>query len=294
MADIEKYKADINNYSLNNCRHGNQGYGRVLLQVFGLPGNGKSSFINSCKFALEGVFNEHAEAKKKQGGCTTRRVPYKLTDTIMMVDNRGCPTLNKYETGQIFAQLANLLPINDEVEWCEDYKKNLDRILEEDKKQNYSDFIVPIFVHSVNNRIPSQERDTYKLILKNARKITGINPIVVLTHKSYGGLIETRNTFEDMDSNKIYAIENYTIEDHQQVLGKHREILSFLSQILNEVNFGMEQKRDPKSERNDRMKFILGYLKDIDDEKNREAIREREEEIENLQKEKEKRSCPIL
>ncbi|XP_063285676.1 uncharacterized protein LOC134571401 [Pelobates fuscus] len=289
---IDEYRQTINNYSLDNCKHGNQGFERVLLQLFGLPGNGKSSFINSCKFVLDGVYREFAEARASDGGCITRRVPFELTNVIMMVDNRGCPTLDKYETGEIFAQLANLLPLNETVTWCKDYSENVDRLMEADKTADDKDFIVPIFVHSIKNKISGHEVDTYRNILKTATDLTGINPLVILTHKTSGNLNEVRKVFEDLGSDKIYAIENYTSEDHRELLGKHEEILSFLCQVLKEVSFCMAKQRDPKCERKDRMKFILKYIKAADDEKrNQEFGEETErmaEEIERMQ-----RKCPV-
>ncbi|CAH2308209.1 Hypothetical predicted protein [Pelobates cultripes] len=93
--------------------------------------------------------------------------------------------------------------------------------------------------------------------------------------------------FEDLGSDKIYAIENYTSENKQELLGKHKEILSFLCQVLEEVNFYMEKQRNPKSERKDRMKFILKYIKGTDDEKrNQEFEEERKRMAEDLERQR--------
>ncbi|KAM8962447.1 uncharacterized protein RCH25_037991 [Pelodytes ibericus] len=277
---IQEYKQYIQSYSLGNSPFGNQGYTRVLLQLFGLPGNGKSSFINSCKFVLDDVYKAHAEAAASDGGCTTMRLPYDLTSVITMVDNRGCPTLSKSETGEIFAQLANLLPLNQEVEWGTDYNTNVERIMKVESECNYTDFIIPIFVHSVKNAIGRAEINMYKEMLNTARKLTGINPIIVLTHKSHGRLTETCTMFRDTGFDKIYAIENYTMEDHQKVLGKHEEILNFLRQVLKEVDFCMEIERNPGQDRINRMKFILKYIKEIDDDKKKEDIEKKEQQRE--------------
>ncbi|XP_053326555.1 uncharacterized protein LOC128501185 [Spea bombifrons] len=281
--DLEQQKSLIQNFSLDNCKLGNQGYRRVLLQLFGLPGNGKSSFINSCKFVLEGKYEQHAEARATDGGCTTSRIPHKLTEVILMVDNRGCPKLDSYERGEIFAQLGNLLPLNEEVKWVKDFKENTNRLIVEASKANYTDFIVPIFVHSIKNSIGQCEIKTYRDFLDNARKVTGINPIAVLTHKSSGNLTSLQSTMKDIGLDKIYAIENYTAEDHQKVLGKHQEILSFLCQILQEVNFCMESERNPERERNERTKFVVNYLKSADDEIRQQEIEERNREVRRLE-----------
>ncbi|KAM4632413.1 uncharacterized protein O3C94_018915 [Discoglossus pictus] len=150
--EIEQLKEYITNFSLDNCKpHGNQGYNRVLLQLFGYLGHGKSSFINTCKCILEErEFQVLADAGDSQGGKTTKRIPYELTDTIIMVDNRGFKTMNAYETGEIFAQMGNLVPLNLEVEWQTGYTDIMSRMEESELTAKYSDFIVPIFVYSLD------------------------------------------------------------------------------------------------------------------------------------------------
>lgn len=100
----------IQNFSLDNCKLGNQGYNRVLLQLIGFGGHGKSSFINSCKYVIDDgpfkIYAETASAVSCAGAKTMKRSSYKLTKTITLVDNRGCAKMNKEETGEIYAQLG--------------------------------------------------------------------------------------------------------------------------------------------------------------------------------------------
>ncbi|CAI9537471.1 unnamed protein product, partial [Staurois parvus] len=120
---------NIRNFRLRDVE-GNEGYNRIILQLFGLTGNGTSSFINSCKYVIDGgEFVAHAWAGRGPGASTIRRIPYELTESILMVDNRGMSTLNRFQTGEIFAQLGNLRPLNQEVEWVEDFNKNVDRVM---------------------------------------------------------------------------------------------------------------------------------------------------------------------
>ncbi|CAI9541107.1 unnamed protein product [Staurois parvus] len=64
--DIRELRANIMNFSLDEGNLGSQGYTRVLLQLFGYTGHGKSSFINSCKYVLENgeIFTEYTETEK--------------------------------------------------------------------------------------------------------------------------------------------------------------------------------------------------------------------------------------
>lgn len=278
MSDLKESTTDsyidtsrelITNFSFDACKLGNQGYNRLLLQLFGFPGNGKSSFINSCIFALgeKKTFENWTKAAKSAGGDTTCRIPYKLTETITMVDNRGMPTLADHETGEIYAQLGNLVRLDEEVEWCDDFQKNLDRLLELNIDSDFgkSDFIVPIFVHSVSSKVPQEEKESYRIMLETARKLTGITPVILLTHKSKGGQRQMCSIFEDLGiaPQKIYATENYTEEDHQKLREKDEQILKILSQILEDVKFVLRSEREATTEKKNRMKFVLKYLSEI-------------------------------
>lgn len=108
--DVDELRDYIRSFSLNECPLGNQGYNRILLQLFGFLGHGKSSLINSCKFALHDTgYKKYSEAAANDGGLTMRRKSYPLTKTITIVDNRGCAIINPYEMAEIYAQLCKLL-----------------------------------------------------------------------------------------------------------------------------------------------------------------------------------------
>ncbi|KAM5151644.1 uncharacterized protein ACMZJ9_009879 [Mantella aurantiaca] len=190
--DVDQLKDLITEYSLHNYTLGNQGFNRILLQLFGYLGHGKSSLINSCKHVLQDrrdEFREYATAGAEDGGLTMERKSYKLTNTITIVDNRGCSTLNGYETGEVYAQL-------------------------------------------------------------------GIFPIIVLTHKASGNLSKFRSLFEDMGAEEIFAVENYTEEDHFETRGRHLQFLNLMHKVLEDVNFKMQKKIDPKKERAKHKMFL--------------------------------------
>ncbi|MEE6515164.1 hypothetical protein FKM82_023680 [Ascaphus truei] len=189
--DTDQLREYITSFSLDKCALGSQGYNRVLLQLFGYLGHGKSSFINSCKYVLnEGEFKRYSDTGHSDGGKTTRRIAYPLTDTITVVDNRGCATMNGYETGEIFAQLGNLLPLDQEVVWEKGFQSIMHRLVEGDIDANYSDFVVPIFVYSVRKGITKEEVPEIKDLLDNARKLTGNNGIILLTQPHIQSVIQ--------------------------------------------------------------------------------------------------------
>ncbi|KAM4026000.1 uncharacterized protein ACNLHF_026401 [Anomaloglossus baeobatrachus] len=259
--DIGQLKEYIISYTLNSCPLGNQGYNQVLIQLLGFLGHGKSSLINSCKYALhDKEFTAHAESGSADGGLTTVRKTYPLTNTITMVDNRGCAKLNPFETGEFYTQLANFVPLNEGVEWTKEFDDVLSRLEDADIEPNFSDIIVPVFVYSVKRDIPGNEIEEIKTFLKTCRDLTGIFPIIVLTHKTSGPFSKIRDMFEGMGAEEIFSVENYTSEDHLKTLGRHLQFLNLIHKVLLNVNFRMSEERNPRRERVERKKFLHKFF----------------------------------
>ncbi|XP_053550346.1 chromatin assembly factor 1 subunit A-B-like [Bombina bombina] len=302
MDNINKMKSFIMNFSLNDCKpHGNQGYKRVLLQLFGYLGHGKSSFINTCKYVLEeGAYKIYSDVGSSDGGKTTKRISYPLTSNITLVDNRGCAMMSDQETGEIYAQLSNLLPLDQEVQWQRGYMGIMTRMVEADKNANYSDFIVPIFVYSVKKGISDEELPEIKKLIKNAWDLTGIIPIVVLTFKNQGNVTDVEAKFNNIGIDYIFKLENFTINENNKDADRCEEVLMFLSEILKDVEFHMRDTRNCKKERAERKKFVLGFAhdtevneekrqKDMELEREREQARQRQREEERRRREEEER-----
>ncbi|XP_073505079.1 uncharacterized protein [Phyllobates terribilis] len=258
--DSDELRRFVKDFSFDRCKRGNQGFNRILIQLFGLLGHGKSSFINTCIYVWEDCeFQNWSKAVGAYGGHTTERIPYKLTETLTLVDNRGCATMEDKESGVIFAQLGNLLPIGTKVEWGEGFGLT-ERMLKAEKQVKTSDFVFPVFVHSVRKEIPKEERGELKALFNSAQKLTGVVPIVVLTYKTAGSLTEMEGIFRDIGVDRIFSFENYTTEDHMKTRGKHEEVLKFLCEVIKDVQFRVEQPRDPSEEMKMRRKFVLNYI----------------------------------
>ncbi|XP_053326562.1 uncharacterized protein LOC128501190 [Spea bombifrons] len=260
--EFEGYKQFIDDFSFHDCLHGSQGYSRVLLQLFGYVGHGKSSFINTCKYVFDGEFLVHAELGNQCEGKKNRR-SYQLTDSITLVDNRGCPKFDSYVTGEIFAQLGNLLPLNREVHWETNLPDILSKVSDYDHEPNYSDFIVPVFIFSVKYGLRVQNQ-LYELreLLNNAKKLTGIVPFVVLTHKSQEDLTGVQNMFKNLGIDNIFQLENYTPSDSVKVRATHEEVVKILYEVLKDVNFRMTERRDREAERAARKRSLEEFVRD--------------------------------
>ncbi|XP_073502168.1 uncharacterized protein [Phyllobates terribilis] len=262
--DSRSMRDYIRNFSLNNGPHGNQGYSRVLLQLFGYTGHGKSSFINSCKYVVcDGPYTTHAKvAGSEEKPETMIRNAYELTETITLVDNRGCAKMNKDETGEIYAQLGNFLPLGCAVRWRSDYEDMMNIVLTADLVDRSADFIVPVLVYSANTQIASAEESELKEILTKVRKITGLFPTVVITRKLSEHLPDIQEKFRRMGVDNIFPVENYTVEDNEKTRGKHEGILKCLYEIMRDVDFRMEETRNPGKEKMERKKILLQFAHD--------------------------------
>ncbi|KAM4026201.1 uncharacterized protein ACNLHF_026508 isoform 1-T1 [Anomaloglossus baeobatrachus] len=272
--DSQAMRQYIRNFRPANGFQGNQGYSRVLLQLFGYTGHGKSSFINSCKYVLDdGPYTAHAKvAGSEEKPETMIRKAYELTENIILVDNRGCAKLSKDETGEIYAQLGNFLPLGCEVKWCSEYEDMVNIVLSADFVDRSADFIVPVFVYSASTQITSAEESELKDILTKARNITGLFPTVVITHRLSGHLSDIQEKFRRMGVENIFPVENYTAEDHQKTRGKHEGILKCLYEIMRDVAFRMEETRIPGKEKLERKRMLLEFAHNRDLEKIKENL----------------------
>ncbi|KAM4632421.1 uncharacterized protein O3C94_018924 [Discoglossus pictus] len=257
---VHQMKQKILKFSLADCEHGNQGYNRVLLQLFGLMGHGKSSLVNSCKFALEDKeYKMYAQAIGSHETVTLNRTAYSLTSTITIVDNRGCSSMGSFEMANVYAQLGNFLPLNKEVVWPEGFEDIVRTLEYSDMDPNYTDLVVPVFVYSIGNCAPESE-EVLRSFLRNCRDLTGIFPIIVLTHKTSGDVFKVEKTFRLMGAEQVTKLENYTAEDHRPTRGRHLDVLDFLSNTLENVKFRMTEIINPRQERVNNKTFLLTLI----------------------------------
>ncbi|XP_018428797.1 PREDICTED: uncharacterized protein LOC108801368 [Nanorana parkeri] len=263
--EYKELRRKIETFSLDDGDLGNQSYERVLLQLFGCTGHGKSSFINSCKYVLAGggPFVEHAQAGEKLdgGSMTMIRKSYKLTSNILIVDNRGCATMTDFERAEVYAQLGNFHPLDQPVMWKKNFKEAMWALEESELDKNTTDFLVPIFVYSVEHILQSHEQEDVKDFFENCKNMTGVVPIVVLTHKSCEHFSKVQNQFERMGVETVIGVENYTKMSTKKTVKENTELLlGVIVHALENVTFRLSLPRDPKRERIERKKFLLNYI----------------------------------
>ncbi|XP_069591624.1 reticulocyte-binding protein homolog 2b-like [Ranitomeya imitator] len=283
--DVEQLQESIRNFTLDDGPRGHQGYSRVLLQIFGYLGHGKSSFINSCKYVLDDGedFRAYAKAADTDEPMTMERQACDLTKNITMVDNRGSLTMNIFQRAEIYAQLGNFLPIGEKVEWMKDYKDMMTRLEDAEGNPNFSDFIVPILIFSAVTIPNDDDHKAVKEFMTNCMKMTGLFPIVVITKKTSGNFMEIEKMFKLKGAENIISIENYTEKDHIKTRGKTSDILKVIHSALEDVKYRLRQERNPQKDWRQRKKFMLEYIHKADlemkeEERNKkEAMRRAEE-----------------
>ncbi|XP_073505072.1 uncharacterized protein [Phyllobates terribilis] len=292
--DVDQLQKSIRNFTLDDGPRGNQGYSQVLLQIFGYCGHGKSSFINSCKYVVDDGedFTAQAQAAGNDEPMTMERKAYDLTKNITMVDNRGCSTMSSFQRAEIYAQLGNFLPIGEKVKWMENYKDLMARLEDAELNPNYSDFIVPILIHSATSKLTDDDHEALKEFIKNCVKITGVKPIVVITKKNSGNFMEAEKAIKLMGAEVVISVENYTEKDHIKTRGRTRDILTILHNALEDVKYRLSQERNPRRDWRERKKFLLEYIHEAEMKKKENEIRREKEKRREEEKNREKERNP--
>ncbi|XP_063791473.1 uncharacterized protein LOC134945860 isoform X2 [Pseudophryne corroboree] len=173
MTTLEEMRAEINRYTPGNTRpEAEHGYQRVALQLFGLMGHGKSSLINSCLCVLaDAEYRNEAGAGQSDGTMTTSRTEHKLTNELVMIDNRGFAKLDSDEILEARAQLRSLRDIG-KVSWEDNLTKTLEQIPKK-YSQRPADVIVPIYVYSATQAWSQSDGTDIQKLTKSALTITG-------------------------------------------------------------------------------------------------------------------------
>ncbi|XP_069591208.1 uncharacterized protein [Ranitomeya imitator] len=245
----------IHDFSLDGGVHGNQGYQRVLLQLFGLIGSGKSLLINSCKYVLEGGEYVMHASNEPTGG----RKTYQLTPNITIADNRPMRDIFPKELPTVYAQLGSFLPLDEMVEKLREYEDLVEKVEETDLAPNSTDLIVPVMVHCGGLQI-EEDATEIRSFLRGCRTMTGISPIIIITHKNNPCAEEIERRFRLAGAEQVVLVENYTKKDHLRTLGKDSAILTFLYHALQDVTFRMSERHHVVRERAERKKFLIKYM----------------------------------
>ncbi|XP_077303077.1 uncharacterized protein LOC143923338 [Lithobates pipiens] len=295
MEDLVNLREKILSYSLESSEMATLGYNRILVQVCGQTGHGKSSFINSLIYALHGGMFEvkasEASATGSQGGHTRQRKSYHLTDAITLVDNRGFGKADNCEKEEVYAQLGNLQPLDEEVVWRNSYDERMKAIT---KANLIKDLLLPVFIYSVQCGMGNESKEEIKEFLKNAQKLTGFLPVIILTKRYLGNVGTLERQFREIGMERIFPVENYTSEDHIKTPEKDKTFLSILHEALDLVKFRSHATSSfgtPEEEHQKRVQILLHIAHMNEKERDTKKLKN---EWDKEQEEKNKKSCRFL
>ncbi|XP_075037555.1 uncharacterized protein LOC142098619 [Mixophyes fleayi] len=257
-------------YSLQNSDHGIQ---RVLLQVFGMLGHGKSSLINSCLCVVKNVgYKNLAVSGPSFGGITMTREEFELTSKLVLIDNRGFSKLSATEIMECNAQFRSLRRLG-EVTWTEKpLTEELGRFMEQ-RKHRLVDFMVPVFVYSCARPWNNDDGKEVEKVLREAHRSTGINPIIVITNRFSGDSVDIMSKFRGFGSTRIVTLENYTTENQTRTPEADGRILEFLNICIVEAELGIGRmaEQDPMARLDNQM------IKQV--EQKTEMLRKKKQEL---------------
>ncbi|XP_073492306.1 uncharacterized protein [Aquarana catesbeiana] len=216
---------------------------RVCLQLCGMPGHGKSSLINTCVCVVQdGDLKNVAGAGKSNQPITMERKDFHLADKIVITDNRGVNKMSKEELVEITAQFCHLRG-RDRVEWNQSFRENLNAVLA--FMYQKKEVIVPIFVYSAENLVTPERYTELEPFIRDAHRITGIYPIIVLTKVQNDGteLAILHRKFKELGAKHIFLIENYTMETCERNPETKSRILMLLDTCLQEADRQISENR---------------------------------------------------
>ncbi|XP_044159397.1 uncharacterized protein LOC122944806 [Bufo gargarizans] len=218
-------------------------YVQVNLQLFGMPGHGKSSLINTClRIVHGGSFENTAGSGRSNHPITMDRKDYRLTAKVLITDNRGVNKMSLEEQEEIAAQMSQLRG-RDKVEWDRSLRQKVNLIREQFRNRPM-EIIVPVFVYSAESLLTDERYEEMEPFIRGAHNITDIYPIVVLTKiRSHANMAaKCYNKFKTLGAVHIFQVENYTVEEHERNPETQTEVLKFLDTCLQEVDENISRR----------------------------------------------------
>ncbi|XP_077305748.1 uncharacterized protein LOC143925042 [Lithobates pipiens] len=228
----------------NTLDFSTHGFQRMAIQLFGSMGHGKSSLVNSCVcVAKDEEYQNLAGAGMTQGGLTKQRKEYELTNTLVIIDNRGFSKMKPQETTEACAQIRSLRDFG-KVSWKKDNLKETLKQFPLKYQNRPADFILPVLVYSANQDWSPSEGDDIQQFITHAFRITGIHPVVVITQCGAQNFDAIKWKFGELGATKRLWVENYTENDYTRTEEKDQKILEFLHVCIQEAERAIRMRKN--------------------------------------------------
>ncbi|XP_041470481.1 uncharacterized protein LOC121420024 [Lytechinus variegatus] len=213
----------------------------LYIGLFGRTGCGKTSLINSLKFAAHGKFRRakwlQVATQEKAGGHTMYRRFADITKRIFVIDNRGLDDPNTDRaTAELLAQLAGERGYGSKVEWQGEGDENEPDTSELDLDQENKGHPIgcAVFVFSATHDF---EKNTTGLmeVVDFLHIYQGRYPVAVITHVDVTGKdkVETLKTvLRVCGISDIFEVANLTDEKQELEEEYQLTLLSFIERCM--------------------------------------------------------------
>ncbi|XP_060706421.1 uncharacterized protein LOC132832445 [Hemiscyllium ocellatum] len=218
---------------------------KLSIRLFGRMGHGKSTFINNCLCVINDTeYRNEAAEGDPQGSFTVELKRYRLSDYVEIVDNIGGKSYSSNEIYEFCTQLDGYRKVGKQVGsggWGSYF---WDCMTSRDADwQNM--MYIPIIIYRGDFPSFEKEKPMIKPLIDNARNITGIWPIIVVTHATEIGNFNVKAIFQSLHCPDVFLLNNYYCKDDQKVPVERNEetdemILKILLQCLKRAGEVME------------------------------------------------------
>ncbi|XP_053550372.1 uncharacterized protein LOC128641839 [Bombina bombina] len=215
---------------------------RIILQLYGLFGHGKTSLINLCLSVVRNKpYEDLAGSGWTDGLVIKERREHWLTNTVIITDNRGFIKIDDEEITEASAQLASLRILEEGVIWNRSTEEKLDLML---AKYNTSptDFIVPVIVHRGTTNMSEEHSNNMRKFISRAFDVTSIFPIVLIMEAGES-LDKISNTFSLLGVSHVCSLQNFSTEKPERTPETDAEIMNFLTVCINEADRGLRKRQ---------------------------------------------------
>ncbi|XP_072167470.1 uncharacterized protein [Diadema setosum] len=295
--DIQELREEVRNYTPGSsvtCPDRISFPDKMFIGLFGQTGCGKSSLINSLKYAVMGRLSRakwlQVASQEKAGGHTMYRKSADITKCIFVIDNRGLvdPKI-ECTIEEIAAQLDGKRGYSEIVEWDGNSADELSDYTGDDGCNGHK-ISCAVFVFSANHDI-NMNTSAFMDIVDFLHGHQGRYPIAVITHvdKVEKSEVEKLKTVLKISGvSDVFEVANVTEEKPKLEEVYQLNLLMLLERCMTDADetliFKHYQKREENRKANIREKRLQ-------EEKQREQERKTEAEAfakRELQREKER------
>ncbi|XP_063959213.1 uncharacterized protein LOC129266584 [Lytechinus pictus] len=258
----------------------------LYIGLFGRTGCGKTSLINSLKFAAHGKLRRakwlQVATQEKAGGHTMYRRFADITKKIFVIDNRGLDDPNTDRaTAELLSQLAGERGYGSKVEWQGEGDENEPDTLELDLDQENKGHPIGCAVFVFSAKHDFEENTTGLMEVVDFLHIyQGRYPVAVITHVDVTGKdnVETLKTvLRVCGISDIFEVANLTDEKAQLEEEYQLSLLSFIERCMTDGDETLVFKYYQQKEEKRRQEIKKKQEEKERKEEERRREREREE-----------------